>query len=157
MLTHPPTPSHHSPDHRLTHGHRMLGWTAVLFAIQQWLSESPAQKAAASSPAYLSVGMAALSLGVVGSLADRLQALTSTDTSARVTCLSFCHLLPVGALLPQALAHPPLQGHSLETPSCSPSTVPNTSPEHRFIMHAYVFHIASLHVLRSCEMANMMP
>ncbi|KAK4608993.1 hypothetical protein CLAFUW4_14737 [Fulvia fulva] len=43
---------------------KMLGWTAVLFAIQQWLSESPAQKAAASSPAYLSVGMAALSLGV---------------------------------------------------------------------------------------------
>ncbi|KAI5357590.1 Putative PAT complex subunit Asterix [Septoria linicola] len=43
---------------------KLLGWTAILFAIQSWLSETPAQKAAASSPAYLQVGMAALSLGV---------------------------------------------------------------------------------------------
>lgn len=43
----------------------MLGWTAVLFSIQQWLSETPAQKAVASSPAYFSVGMAVLSLLVV--------------------------------------------------------------------------------------------
>ncbi|KAK4495400.1 hypothetical protein PRZ48_013731 [Zasmidium cellare] len=43
---------------------KMLGWTAVLFAIQQWLSETPAQKANSASPAYLSIGMAVLSLGV---------------------------------------------------------------------------------------------
>ncbi|EMF07974.1 uncharacterized protein SEPMUDRAFT_152299 [Sphaerulina musiva SO2202] len=43
---------------------KLLGWTAVLFSIQSWLSETPAQKAVASSPAYLQVGMAALSLAV---------------------------------------------------------------------------------------------
>ncbi|CAK3784968.1 translation initiation factor [Lecanosticta acicola] len=43
---------------------KMLAWTAVLFSIQQWLSETPAQKAVASSPAYFSVGMAVLSLAV---------------------------------------------------------------------------------------------
>lgn len=36
----------------------------MLFSIQSWLSETPAQKAVASSPAYLQVGMAALSLAV---------------------------------------------------------------------------------------------
>jgi hypothetical protein len=36
----------------------------VLFSIQSWLTETPAQKSVASTPAYLSVGMAALSLGV---------------------------------------------------------------------------------------------
>lgn len=43
---------------------KMIGWTAVIFAIQGWLSETPAQKAAASTPSYLSVGMALLSVGV---------------------------------------------------------------------------------------------
>lgn len=43
----------------------MIGWTAVLFSIQGWLSETPAQKATASTPAYLSVGMAFMSLAVV--------------------------------------------------------------------------------------------
>ncbi|KAK4555336.1 hypothetical protein LTR86_007633 [Recurvomyces mirabilis] len=41
----------------------MIGWTAVLFAIQGWLSETPAQKAASSTPSYFSVGMSILSLG----------------------------------------------------------------------------------------------
>jgi hypothetical protein len=44
--------------------YRLLGWTAVLFAIQGWLSETEAQRAAASQPAYFSVGMSLLSLGV---------------------------------------------------------------------------------------------
>jgi len=43
----------------------LIGWTAVLFSIQGWLAETPAQKATASTPAYLSVGMGLLSLGVV--------------------------------------------------------------------------------------------
>lgn len=43
----------------------MIGWTSVIVALQQWLSETSAQKAASSSPAYLSVGMALLSVGVV--------------------------------------------------------------------------------------------
>lgn len=43
----------------------MIGWTAVIFAVQSWLSETPAQKAAASTPSYFSIGMALLSVGVV--------------------------------------------------------------------------------------------
>ena len=43
----------------------MIGWTAVVFAIQGWLGETPAQAAAATTPSYLQVGMAAMSLGVV--------------------------------------------------------------------------------------------
>ncbi|KAL1583383.1 hypothetical protein WHR41_08031 [Cladosporium halotolerans] len=43
---------------------KMIGWTAVIFAIQGWLGETPAQAAAATTPAYLQVGMAAMSLGV---------------------------------------------------------------------------------------------
>jgi len=42
----------------------MIGWTAVLFAIQSWLAETPAQAAASTTPSYLQVGMAAMSLGV---------------------------------------------------------------------------------------------
>lgn len=44
---------------------KMIGWTSVLFAIQTWLSETPSQRATSSTPAYFSVGMAVLSLGVV--------------------------------------------------------------------------------------------
>jgi hypothetical protein len=44
---------------------KMIGWTSVLFAIQSWLSETPSQRATTSTPAYFSVGMAVLSLGVV--------------------------------------------------------------------------------------------
>jgi hypothetical protein len=43
----------------------MIGWTAVIFAIQSWLGETPAQAASATTPSYLQVGMAAMSLGVV--------------------------------------------------------------------------------------------
>ena len=43
---------------------KMIGWTAVIFAIQGWLGETPAQAAAATTPSYLQVGMAAMSLGV---------------------------------------------------------------------------------------------
>ena len=43
----------------------MIGWTAVIFAIQGWLGETPAQAASATTPSYLQVGMAAMSLGVV--------------------------------------------------------------------------------------------
>jgi hypothetical protein len=44
---------------------KMIGWTAVIFAIQGWLGETPAQAANATTPSYLQVGMAAMSLGVV--------------------------------------------------------------------------------------------
>lgn len=44
---------------------RLLGWTATLFAIQSWLSETPAQNATASSSGYVQVLMALLSLAVV--------------------------------------------------------------------------------------------
>ena len=43
---------------------KMIGWTSVLFSIQQWLSETPAQKESSASPAYFSVGMSLLAVGV---------------------------------------------------------------------------------------------
>jgi len=42
--------------------HKMIGWTAVVFAIQSWLNESPAQVAAGKQPGYFAVGMALMSL-----------------------------------------------------------------------------------------------
>lgn len=44
----------------------MIGWTAVVFAIQSWLNESPAQVAAGKQPGYFAVGMAFMSLMLVG-------------------------------------------------------------------------------------------
>ncbi|KAF2691506.1 hypothetical protein K458DRAFT_1518 [Lentithecium fluviatile CBS 122367] len=41
---------------------KMIGWVAVVFAIQSWLAESPEQKRTASTPAYFSVGMSFMSL-----------------------------------------------------------------------------------------------
>jgi hypothetical protein len=49
----------------------MIGWTAVIFAIQGWLGETPAQAANATTPSYLQVGMAAMSLGVVSIICTR--------------------------------------------------------------------------------------
>jgi hypothetical protein len=43
---------------------KMIGWTAVLWSVQAWLSETPSQKKEAATPAYFSVGMAVLALGV---------------------------------------------------------------------------------------------
>jgi len=43
----------------------MVGWGAVVFAIQSWLDETPAQLAGGKQPAYFSVGMAFMSLLIV--------------------------------------------------------------------------------------------
>ena len=43
----------------------MIGWTSVLFATQSWLSETPSQRSTSGTPAYFSVGMAVLAVGVV--------------------------------------------------------------------------------------------
>ncbi|KAL2353826.1 hypothetical protein BJ546DRAFT_113646 [Cryomyces antarcticus] len=43
---------------------KMIGWTAVVFALQTWLAETPEQKKKASSPAYFGVGMAFMSIAV---------------------------------------------------------------------------------------------
>ncbi|KAF2176169.1 translation initiation factor SU [Zopfia rhizophila CBS 207.26] len=37
---------------------KMVGWTAVVFALQSWLAETPEQKRTSATPAYFSVGMA---------------------------------------------------------------------------------------------------
>ncbi|KAF1814484.1 hypothetical protein P152DRAFT_456735 [Eremomyces bilateralis CBS 781.70] len=42
---------------------KMLGWTAVLFALQSWLSETPEQAKGSGNPGLFSVGMAFMSLG----------------------------------------------------------------------------------------------
>ena len=44
---------------------KFLGWAAVVFAVQTWLSETPSQKAKAATPGYFSVLMALMALGVV--------------------------------------------------------------------------------------------
>ncbi|KIW04139.1 translation initiation factor SUI1 [Verruconis gallopava] len=41
---------------------RMLGWTAVVFAMQTWLAETPAKKKSSSTPGYFSVIMAMMAL-----------------------------------------------------------------------------------------------
>ncbi|KAI9885399.1 MAG: Eukaryotic translation initiation factor eIF-1 [Watsoniomyces obsoletus] len=43
---------------------KVMGWSAVLFAVQHWLSESPEQRATATQPAYLSVGLSLMALTV---------------------------------------------------------------------------------------------
>lgn len=43
---------------------KMIGWTAVVFALQSWLAETPEQKRTATTPGYFSVGMAFMSLMV---------------------------------------------------------------------------------------------
>ena len=44
---------------------KMIGWTSVLFAINSWLSETPSQRSTSATPAYFSVGMALMAVGVV--------------------------------------------------------------------------------------------
>ncbi|KFZ05478.1 hypothetical protein V501_08315 [Pseudogymnoascus sp. VKM F-4519 (FW-2642)] len=39
---------------------KYIGWASVVIALQNWLSESPDTKAAASQPAYMGVGMSYL-------------------------------------------------------------------------------------------------
>ncbi|KAK8435209.1 hypothetical protein IWX49DRAFT_551967 [Phyllosticta citricarpa] len=41
---------------------RMVGWTAVIFALQTWLAETPETKSAASTPGIFTVGMSFMSL-----------------------------------------------------------------------------------------------
>ncbi|KAF1966911.1 hypothetical protein BU23DRAFT_559755 [Bimuria novae-zelandiae CBS 107.79] len=41
---------------------KMIGWVAVVFALQSWLAETSEQRKTASTPAYFSVGMSFMSL-----------------------------------------------------------------------------------------------
>ncbi|PSK34802.1 hypothetical protein B9Z65_1385 [Elsinoe australis] len=43
---------------------KVIGWTSVTLAIQQWLAETPESKKTASTPAIFSVGMAFMAVGV---------------------------------------------------------------------------------------------
>ncbi|KAH0288207.1 hypothetical protein M436DRAFT_82693 [Aureobasidium namibiae CBS 147.97] len=43
---------------------KMIGWVAVIFAVQNWLSETPESQKAASTPGYMTVGMALMSTAV---------------------------------------------------------------------------------------------
>ncbi|CAD0019339.1 unnamed protein product [Aureobasidium pullulans] len=36
----------------------MIGWVAVIFAVQNWLSETPESAKNGSTPGYMTVGMA---------------------------------------------------------------------------------------------------
>jgi hypothetical protein len=50
---------------------KYIGWGAVVFAIQGWLSESAESKKAASQPAYVSVGMSCKCSKLTGLLIHR--------------------------------------------------------------------------------------
>ncbi|ATZ45417.1 hypothetical protein BCIN_01g02040 [Botrytis cinerea B05.10] len=41
---------------------KLIGWASVLFAIQNWLGESPETRKTSSQPAYFSVGMSLMAL-----------------------------------------------------------------------------------------------
>ncbi|PSN70066.1 hypothetical protein BS50DRAFT_632004 [Corynespora cassiicola Philippines] len=43
---------------------KMVGWVAVVFAIQSWLAETPEQRRNSTTPAYFTVGMSIMSLAV---------------------------------------------------------------------------------------------
>ncbi|KAL4805473.1 hypothetical protein BDV18DRAFT_19565 [Aspergillus unguis] len=43
---------------------RMIGWVAMVFSLQSWLGETAAQKENATTPAYMSVLMSLMALGV---------------------------------------------------------------------------------------------
>ncbi|KAI9655805.1 MAG: Eukaryotic translation initiation factor eIF-1 [Bathelium mastoideum] len=43
---------------------KLVGWTAVIFALQAWLAETPEQKKTATTPTYFSVGMALMACAV---------------------------------------------------------------------------------------------
>jgi len=49
----------------------MIGWGAVVFAIQSWLNETPAQLAGGKQPAYFGIGMACMSLLIVSFASER--------------------------------------------------------------------------------------
>lgn len=66
-----PPPSSNTPATALTTPpqmftrNKMIGWTAVIFAVQGWLNETPGQLANGKQPAYFSVGMSVMALGMV--------------------------------------------------------------------------------------------
>ncbi|EAS35047.3 uncharacterized protein CIMG_00401 [Coccidioides immitis RS] len=41
---------------------RMIGWTSVVFSLQNWMAESPEQKKNSSTPGYLSVIMSVMAV-----------------------------------------------------------------------------------------------
>ncbi|KAF2090444.1 hypothetical protein K490DRAFT_63323 [Saccharata proteae CBS 121410] len=43
---------------------KLIGWTAVVFALQAWLAETPEQKKTSTTPGYFSVGMSLMALAV---------------------------------------------------------------------------------------------
>ena len=47
---------------------KMLGWTSVMFALQQWMAETPSQRSKSGTPAIFQVGMALLSVVIVRTL-----------------------------------------------------------------------------------------
>lgn len=69
---------------------KFLGWAAVVFAIQSWLSETPAQKAKSATPGYFSVLMAIMSLGVVSDFLSQWKLAVDPDYFVhRATCHCF--------------------------------------------------------------------
>ena len=87
---------------------KFLGWTAVIFAVQSWLAETPAQRAKSATPGYFSVLMAIMSLAVVSSGSE------TTDQPARLTLYQSV----IYATVPAAAAESSSQRYS-STTACS--------------------------------------
>ena len=47
---------------------KIIGWTALIMALQGWLAETPDQKKTSSTPGYFGVGMALMALATVSCL-----------------------------------------------------------------------------------------
>lgn len=100
----------------------MIGWVAVIFAVQNWLSETPESAKSASTPGYMTVGMARMCfLPLFHSLqnplsVDPLRLLTtSTVMSVAVT------------YLPLFMPPPAQMGMGSGTEAPAAAAVPNPS------------------------------
>lgn len=58
-------PNEHQSENEKSENKTKCIRTAMIFAIQAWLNETPAQLAGGKQPAYFGVGMSLMSLGFV--------------------------------------------------------------------------------------------
>jgi hypothetical protein len=97
----------------------MIGWTAVIFAIQSWLGETPAQAASATTPSYLQVGMAAMSLGVVSNIRAKRRFCLQTGCTVMMTDENDHLLTLIQAYMPLFLP-PTMNGGASSTAPAPP-------------------------------------
>lgn len=90
----------------------MIGWVAVIFAVQNWLSETPESQKTASTPGYMTVGMARMSTSI---LDDGIRLLTSRTVMSTAVAYLPLFMPPVGA---------PGMGSGTEAPAAAAAYTP---------------------------------